>query len=670
MRIPKEIKEMPWPKPYEGGNQDFQVLISWPVVDHERLLVATFIRNVKKDTRRLGSDFRLICSKKRNTARILYANSTRGMRCGLDEAVRNLGTDIHGCYSEISQREETALGKWLNVRPEDTRNHMMIELCDWVRQANENEIQREKDASGELRDEDVKLCPEELPTGLIDAIRTQILPKDNVLLHKKGNVRGTCFLCGQKVRANPGQRFQQNERTTCPSCGREVYALLESSDRFKVDYVDNVLSFQKGTDGKTVFIRQWHLNRDKTAKWEHIEAQLEEVARYAVRGSKAAKWQKEEKRTWYMAVYRERLSTWKRCKDVSSVYDGGGFFHTPTDWPNAVEGTSLQYCDVKDYQEKARMDKRDRDTRKLLLDWARYPAIEKFWKAGYRNLVHDKIGGRIGECRYAVKWDKNSIKDALHFPVRLLKIWEPAEWTMQRMQRVRNIWEMVIDGRVREWEVEELAKSKLALDYFSDAFGHASVHKIVSYAEKQLYKGCNDVSWGPPAPVATYRDYLRDCVQLGWNLDDKSILFPKNLRDAHQRTIELVKYKKNEMKEKNFEKQRAEKAWMEWQHDGLLIRLPVSGDEIIKEGEKLHHCVGGYVDRAADGRTTILFIRRAENPEEPFFTLEWLNNHVQQCKSKYNLDYFKDPQVKSFVAEWVRHLEKAKKRKKKAGTAA
>ena len=90
---------------------------------------------------------------------------------------------------------------------------------------------------------------------------------------------------------------------------------------------------------------------------------------------------------------------------------------------------------------------------------------------------------------------------------------------------------------------------------------------------------------------------------------------------------------------------------------------------MIDEGQALHHCVGGYVNRMADGVTTILLIRRVEEPEKPFFTLEYLNGRVQQCKSLRNADYKNDHQVSGFVDSWVNHLTKAKK-KKRAGTAA
>ena len=46
-------------------------------------------------------------------------------------------------------------------------------------------------------DEDYRLCPEALPEGLIDYIRREVLPEDKVIIYKKGNVHGTCSVCGR-----------------------------------------------------------------------------------------------------------------------------------------------------------------------------------------------------------------------------------------------------------------------------------------------------------------------------------------------------------------------------------------------------------------------------------------------------------------------------------------
>lgn len=60
---------------------------------------------------------------------------------------------------------------------------------------------RSMEKRGELMDEDYRLCPEALPEGMIDYIRREVLPKDRVIIYKRGNVNGICTVCGTQVRA-------------------------------------------------------------------------------------------------------------------------------------------------------------------------------------------------------------------------------------------------------------------------------------------------------------------------------------------------------------------------------------------------------------------------------------------------------------------------------------
>ena len=653
MKIDKKIRQMPWPGPWEGGQQDFIVTFSWPVINHERLLVATFVRNRKKKTyyRNTGPDFRLICSKKNSTARILFQGDRAVRRKKLREALWAIHAHADSCYPEIDPKDEQALGRWLGMSPQKSHNHLIPQLTDWVNDAVDEEVRREKIERGELLDEDVTLCPEELPDGLVDYIRNTVLPQDDVLIYKKGNVRGTCFLCREKVRATGGVRFRSSEYVTCPNCGRRVYALLETSDRFRVDYVENIATIQLGTDRKTLFVRQWHLNRDFTAQWNDIPGQLEEVARYAVRGSHAAKWQSEAKESHYMNAVRFKLAEWTRVSNVAAVYDGGCFIYIPENWREILGGTSLRYCDIEDYRRSVTETRHTPYTIRLLMDWARYPVLEKFWKAGYTTIVHEKLRGFYKKHRYAINWNRNSIHEAIKFPERLLKLWKPVEWNMDRMQKMKDVWELVAAGKVKESDIPALIRSKLNLEMLAVAWGHSSVNKILSYAGKNV--------------LYTFRDYLNDCVKLRWDLDDPAILFPKNLNAAHQRSLEQVRYESAKAEEEKFQKTRRKGLWQEWEQGQFLIRWPMNGAEIIREGMVLHHCVGGYVNRAAEGTTTILFIRRKSNPGEPFYTLEWCNGRVVQCKSLKNKDYRSDQDVAKFVDAWVEHIQGMKQNKKK-----
>ena len=680
MRIPKEVRKMPWPEPFAGNpKQQFRVSAAFPVVNHERLMVVTFCKNENDQYRTKRRDCRIVCSKKQESMSVLYKGSTNAVRKPLREAVN---TYIPTCYPEISERDERAMANWLGERFGDSRNHLIPELADWGDRAISAEVLRERDARGELRDEDVDLCPEELPEGITDYIRRTVLPEDNTLIYRKGNTRGICYSCCKQVRAWE-QRFRQNEIVKCPNCGAKVNCYLEDGASFKAEFVQNIASIQKGTDGKTLFVRLWHIRRDPTARWEDIGGQLEEICRYAMRGNHGAKWQIEAKDNWYMNCSRYYLKDWQRVQTLSEVYDGTYYFYCPDNWRDILAGTSLEYCNLEEYIDAARAE-RGRNPIRFLMDWARYPMVEKLWKAGYTGLVHERIWGIDQELRNAVYWGRNGFREAFAFPVRMLKLHKPEEWTMRDVKKVKELWDCVLEGKLRETELAEFAMAMVDLEHIRDALGHASVHKILKYVSGQVEKERerNDKEKeearrkGSPyytrdlETPQTYRDYLKDCVKLHLDLDDSAVLLPADLIAAHARTISMVKHKASEISRERFAKATESQKWMEWERDGLLIRLPVDGAELIAEGKYLHHCVGGYAERMANGKTTILLIRRVEDPDTPFYTLEWLEGRVQQCRTMRNQSYTEDETVKAFVDAWVEQVATKGKRKKKAASVA
>lgn len=98
--------------------------------------------------------------------------------------------------------------------------------------------------------------------------------------------------------------------------------------------------------------------------------------------------------------------------------------------------------------------------------------------------------------------------------------------------------------------------------------------------------------------------------------------------------------------------QRKEK--FEYADDNFSIVVPEEMNKITKEGVYLHHCVGGYISRVAEGRTNILFLRKNENIDIPFFTIE-VNNHneVIQIHGLYNRWLGNEPDAVKFVINWI-----------------
>lgn len=102
--------------------------------------------------------------------------------------------------------------------------------------------------------------------------------------------------------------------------------------------------------------------------------------------------------------------------------------------------------------------------------------------------------------------------------------------------------------------------------------------------------------------------------------------------------------------------QRKEK--FEYADDNFSIVVPKEMNKITKEGVYLHHCVGGYISRVAEGRTNILFLRKNEEIDIPFFTIE-VNNHneVIQIHGLYNRWLGNEPDAVKFVINWIHEKE-------------
>lgn len=230
---------------------------------------------------------------------------------------------------------------------------------------------------------------------------------------------------------------------------------------------------------------------------------------------------------------------------------------------------------------------------------------------------------------------------------------------------------------------------------------HMSIRKFIRYIDKQMKvmpiepepQGCH-TGWMSARPrtkaekqqekyknlAKDWLDYISWCAQLKYNMNDNYVLLPPDFKKAHDRVMkeyqdrqdEMVRRRKIQMEKmiKAALKQAADVPAMMMRYKDLMIILPKDAEEIKQEGRVLHHCVGTYVERVARGETMILFVRRIEAPEEPYFTLEYRDKKVVQCRGKNNCAM--NDKVKAFVKAFEIKLSEAekegqKKNRKKVG---
>lgn len=655
----KKIQAMPFAPFRRESMERWRVTVKEPVVDGERMLVVDFLENTAcVSYKRETPSFRIVCGKK---SREVKGITHEGK---IQQKVLDSFRRFAGEYAMISPREEEALRRFLKA--EKTGNHQLDNLCTWVEQTRQEMKKRSMEERGELMGEDYRLCPEALPEGMIDYIRREVLPKDRVIIYKRGNVNGICTVCGTQVRAM-GRRFTQSTRVNCPNCGARVSCVLEDGCAFAANYIENIVAVQKGTDGKTVFFRQWLLHRDNSARWEHIEDFLQETVRYAIRGNKTAKWQKQGKESYYMRTERYELDEWIRWSD-NRIYDGGYYFYTGG-IEEALQGTAMQYADLEGYLEEKR---HNRNPIYFLEYHAKYPVIEFLWKAGYRNIVHNRIFGMDRENRNAILWERKKLKECFKFPLRILKLMPPEEWKLDDVQRANYLWKNYGE-RITDAEMQMALQSRTDVQSLTGAMPYAGIGKILKYIQKQTEKRKEEkghTTYTPEGIIRAYRDYLRECEQLHFDLHDREILFPKDLVAAHDRTMKQIAFEKNKADQEKFQKAVEKLEKFAWSEGEFFIRPAREQMELMAEGKALHHCVGGYIKRMAEGETAIFFLRKASEPDKPFYTLELQKKRVIQCRTEHNASYDRNPDVKKFVDMWMEKIVKKGEKKKDKEAAA
>ena len=170
-----------------------------------------------------------------------------------------------------------------------------------------------------------------------------------------------------------------------------------------------------------------------------------------------------------------------------------------------------------------------------------------------------------------------------------------------------------------------------------------------------------------------WMDYMEWTKELGHEMKSKYVLFPKSLKLAHdkrmkeyqiyEKKVEHAKMLRDRRKVNRILKDERNLLEDKIKKEDYFLKIPNDWKEIRKEGDLLDHCVGSYISNIAEGKCQIYFLRKKEEPDKPFYTMEWADGKVQQCRGKGNCGY--DDKVARFVDYVERKLESIKENSEK-----
>ena len=159
--------------------------------------------------------------------------------------------------------------------------------------------------------------------------------------------------------------------------------------------------------------------------------------------------------------------------------------------------------------------------------------------------------------------------------------------------------------------------------------------------------------------VSEYRDYLDMCHKPGYDMKNSFVLYPKDLQKSHDKAARRIKHRKDAKIKRDFiAVYQKLSGRLDFEKDGLKIVYPDTPDDVIKEGHALHHCVGGYVERAANKECVILFLRKSSDEEKPFYTIEVQGQKAVQVRGTGNCSM--TPEVEAFITDWEQRVLSAR----------
>lgn len=293
-------------------------------------------------------------------------------------------------------------------------------------------------------------------------------------------------------------------------------------------------------------------------------------------------------------------------------------------------------------------------------------AAKRLWKAGYYNLVADRVAERIGASLYS------SIYYGIPFQPTLNINWRGK--TLDKIFKVKPSKLELIENRRDTRNMDVLATQRLStlekdnieytqqnaqivlsprysdLHIFSKSIG-MPISKVFKYIRNQSNK--SKITIG--SIVVDYTDYLsmQEKMKVPFT---KDIAFPSNLKKAHDRTVEIYNLLADKIKNSDFKKAIQPYIDFSYKSNKYMIEVVKSATQLKNEAKKLHNCAAGYIDKVIKGKSVVFLVREKTHPKKAFYMAELnpVNMEIVQNRGMHNID--STDSLRQFTDNWLNNI--------------
>ena len=600
----------------------------------------------------------------------------------------------------VSMRSDEDLGIVRNFfkeyrQPEDTYDPWTA-ICRFQQKILNDRLSLRHKKETDLIDEAMEPIGD-IPQEFIDWVWETGMSFSRYLIYKevqKGEAVCECTHC-KKIGTVKRKdiRLRNNEKGICPFCGSRV--TIKARGKMPVQIFDERWFLYVDPMENGFALRYFRAVRkirsDKYVDFlidkSRIEQYMDEYCRVIYTFPKG----KPKYKSYEWGVYKQRGEP-RWCPDQGRIACMECILY-PGNLPAAWEHTPMKYSALEVLS--GNMPTVAMRYEDAIKEYIEFPKLEWICKMGLNKLAQGIINSQhSGNMVGKIRKKGSTIYEILGLNkvnTKLLQAIDGDHYELRLLQVAQEIGLQFKPEQLKEYYETFTCNTEL----LKQANRKTTLHKIVKYISRESENypiGEEGKCWG--YSYMRYREredprierkrnmakdwieYLKWCKELGYDLDNMFIYMPKNFKKVHDRTAK--EYQEHMDKKAAAEKKRREREAKKRMEEtkraleeilrendnvqnafqvkgkGLILVVPSSAEDIKAEGAALHHCVGTYVDRVARGETNIFFIRKEKEPDKPYFTMEWKNNDIAQCRGSHNCEM--PPEVKAFTEAFKKKM--------------
>ena len=499
-------------------------------------------------------------------------------------------------------------------------------------------------------------CVSALPRDLKGFIHREVMPQYIFYdYQRKGPERAFCTACRHEVSIAAAKH---NTSGTCPRCKKKI-TFKSRGKRGRIFDRATVQVLQKA-EGNGLVLRIIKVYRSFADSDIPNHFEIWENARQFITLSSSGQCSVDAYYYHYKAGYD--LTPW--CNGYRPVFDRWKYNFTADmsgvlyqrNLSDTLKDTPWAYSQLEAFSGIASFS----GVATFLSAYIKRPKIEHLIKMKLYRLVSGIIyGGYSYSALQAINFNGENMRailgiDRPYFP--LLRELNPS---IDQLHLIRQL--LQADHKPSTEQIKWFIASKIGnADAAKELLAHMSVHKLQRYVEQQFAPedeaALKRVDYYKMNTLITdYHDYLCMCKELQYDVKNSFILFPRELKAAHDSVAKTLKDKRTAEHEKAIAGSFDE--WQkryQYQSKELMMIPPHSAKEIVDEGAALHHCVRLYVKNVAEKKSVILFVRSVDEPDKSLCTVEVKDGQVTQARGFDNEE--PPAQITAFIEQWKQRV--------------